>query len=64
MTAINHAPGAPDSTLYAPFQSKSELMQTIRDSLVGVDQSRLQDLLLRLSATLTSVWPDPDFVAS
>lgn len=65
VTAANTlAKNAPDASLYKPFESKQELCETIRDSLVGVDKSRLADLLLRLSASLSSVWPDPDFVAN
>lgn len=64
MSATNTKPGAPDPNLYAPFESKESLMTCIRDSLVGVDQSRLQDLLLRLGATDSCLWPDPHHIAS
>lgn len=59
----NPAPGAPSASLYKPFVSKQELAVAIRD-LPGADPSLKQDLLLKLSATLTSVWPDPNFVSS
>ena len=64
MTATNTAPGAPSAALYRPIESKQELAELIRDSLLGADQSRLQDLLLRLSASNSSLWPDPEFVAN
>lgn len=59
----NPAPNAPSADLYKPIETKQELAVAIRD-LPGADQSLKQDVLLRLSATLTSVWPDPDYVAS
>ena len=61
---VNPAPGAPSAALYRPIESKEELCVLIRDSLVGVDQSRQADLLLRLSASNTCTWHDPCFVAS
>lgn len=54
----------PSSGLYQPFESKAALMVCIRDSLVGADQSRLQDVLHRLSATDSCIWPDSRAVAT
>ena len=64
MTATNTAPNAPSASLYRPIETKRELAELIRDSLVGADPSRKQDLLYRLSASNSSVWPDPCHVAS
>ena len=64
MTATNTAPNAPSAALYAPIESKAALMKAIRDDLTGADLSRIQDLLLKLGATLTSMWHDPDAVSS
>ena len=64
MTAVSTAQNTPDVSLYAPIESKKELVLLIRDFLVGADPSRKQDLLRRLSTSNTSVWPDPQHVAS
>ena len=60
MSAVNLAKTAPDPVLYAPFETKAELMRYMRDQLIGVDGSRLADMLQRLSATHTGVWTDPE----
>ena len=60
----NPAPNAPDASLYKPLESKAALMKAIRDDLTGADLSRIQDLLLKLGATDTCLWPDSRAVAS
>ena len=63
MTAVNTAKTAPDAVLYKPFESKAELLQHMTLELADGNQSRIYDMIKRLSATHTGVWVDPEAVS-
>ena len=43
---------------YPVFETKTALLEHIRDMTPGCDPSRRDDLIRRLSGTDSSVWPD------